>query len=151
MLDLGSFASVLYFFVPAYLANMSPVLVRGHFEALAKPIDCGRELGGKRILGDHKTWRGLLAAVVTGVLVFEVQRLPYQCGVATSLASIDYAAHPVLPGFLMGFLATIGVSLRTEAPQGAAEEHVEVWRVVGNCSWDPGESNSRLPGPHSED
>jgi CDP-2,3-bis-(O-geranylgeranyl)-sn-glycerol synthase len=113
MLDLGSFASALYFFVPAYLANMSPVLVRGHFEALAKPIDCGRELGGKRILGDHKTWRGLLAAVVTGVLVFEVQRLLYQFGVATSLASIDYAAHPVLPGFLMGLGTGVGDAVKS--------------------------------------
>ena len=50
---------VLYFFLPAYVANMSPVLVRGRFKALALPIDGGRWLWGKRILGDHKTWRGL--------------------------------------------------------------------------------------------
>lgn len=49
---------VLYFFVPAYLANMSPVLVRGWFPALSTPIDGGRTFRGRRILGDHKTWRG---------------------------------------------------------------------------------------------
>jgi CDP-2,3-bis-(O-geranylgeranyl)-sn-glycerol synthase len=48
---------VLYFFLPAYAANMAPVLVRGRFEALAVPMDGGRSLGGVRILGDHKTWR----------------------------------------------------------------------------------------------
>ena len=32
----------LYFFVPAYVANITPVLVRGRFEGLAKPMLIGR-------------------------------------------------------------------------------------------------------------
>jgi CDP-2,3-bis-(O-geranylgeranyl)-sn-glycerol synthase len=69
---------VLYFFLPAYLANMSPVLIGRRFGALAIPIDGGRTLWGKRILGDHKTWRGLLAGIVAGTLVFELQRSVYE-------------------------------------------------------------------------
>ena len=41
---------VLYFFLPAYVANMAPVLARGHLEMLALPMDAGRSLGGVRIL-----------------------------------------------------------------------------------------------------
>jgi len=42
-------------------------------------------LGGRRILGDPKTWRGLLAGIVVGALVFEAQRLAWQAGFAREL------------------------------------------------------------------
>ena len=63
MIDTHPVLQVCYFFMPAYLANMSPVLVSRWFSALAVPIDGGKTLWGKRILGDHKTWRGLLAGM----------------------------------------------------------------------------------------
>ena len=99
---------VLYFFLPAYLANMSPVLIGRRFSALAIPMDGGRTLWGKRILGDHKTWRGLLAGIIAGTMVFELQRFLYDTGVAQGLALFDYSAHPLLPGLLMGLGAGIG-------------------------------------------
>lgn len=104
---------VLYFFLPAYLANMSPVLVRGRFNVLAVPIDGGRTLWGKRVLGDHKTWRGILAAIVAGTLVFEMQRYVYEAQVARNLALIDYSAHPLLPGLLMGLGAGVGDAVKS--------------------------------------
>jgi CDP-2,3-bis-(O-geranylgeranyl)-sn-glycerol synthase len=105
--------SVLWFFLPAYVANMSPVLVHGHFEALAVPIDGGRSFRGKRIFGDHKTWRGLVAGVLAGVLVFELQRFLYLRGIAASLALFDYGAHPLLPGLLMGLGAGVGDAVKS--------------------------------------
>lgn len=117
---------VLYFFVPAYVANMSPVFVQGRFKALAGPIDGGHTLWGKRILGDHKTWRGLLAGIVAGTLVFELQRLADGAGLLRDLALIDYGAHPVLPGFLMGLGTGVGDAVksffkrRIDIPPGAS-------------------------------
>ena len=113
MLYANGVLQVLYFFLPAYLANMSPVLIRGRFEALAVPIDGGRSLWGKRILGDHKTWRGLLGGIVAGALVLELQRLVYEAGLAQSLALIDYSAHPLLPGLLMGLGAGTGDAVKS--------------------------------------
>jgi CDP-2,3-bis-(O-geranylgeranyl)-sn-glycerol synthase len=110
---LHSVLQVLYFFLPAYLANMSPVLVGRRFSALAIPIDGGQTLRGKRIFGDHKTWRGLLAGIVAGALVFEMQRLAYEAGVARGLALIDYSAHPLLPGLLMGLGAGAGDAVKS--------------------------------------
>lgn len=92
----------LYFFLPGLLANMSPVLIGRRLSALAIPMDDGRTLRGKRILGDHKTWRGLLVGIVAGTLVFELQRLVHEAGVAQALALMDCSAHPLLPGLLMG-------------------------------------------------
>ena len=38
--------------------------------------------------------------------------------------------YEMLPGFVAGFVATIGVSLVTSPPDGAAEEHDAVWQEV---------------------
>jgi len=112
MISAHEVLQVLYFFVPAYLANMSPVLVQDAFRGLATPVDGGRKLGGKRILGDHKTWRGLLAGIVVGTLVFELQRLAHQAGLV-GLSLMDYSAHPVLPGLLMGVGTGVGDAVKS--------------------------------------
>jgi CDP-2,3-bis-(O-geranylgeranyl)-sn-glycerol synthase len=104
---------VLWFFVPSYLANMSPVLVQRWFERLTTPMDGGRSFRGKRILGDHKTWRGLLAGVVVGTGVYELQRLVHAAGLGLGLALIDYADHPLLPGFLMGLGTGVGDAVKS--------------------------------------
>ena len=106
-------AQVLWLFVPAYLANMSPVLVQGWFPRLAGPIDGGRSFGGRRILGDHKTWRGLLAGIVVGLATYELQRLLHLAGFAPGLALLDYADDPVLPGFLMGLGTGVGDAVKS--------------------------------------
>jgi CDP-2,3-bis-(O-geranylgeranyl)-sn-glycerol synthase len=104
---------VLYFFAPAYLGNMAPALVTRWFNVLAVPIDGGRTLGGRPILGDHKTWRGLLAGIVVGALAFEAQWLAYEAGLARRLALLDYSAHPLLPGALMGLGAGVGDAVKS--------------------------------------
>lgn len=105
---------VLYFFVPAYFANLAPVLARGHLEMLAEPIDGGRSWRGRRILGDHKTWRGILVGVVAGVVAFAVQRQAHLAGIAPGLALLDYgSADPLLPGLLLGLGTGIGDAVKS--------------------------------------
>ncbi len=41
--------------------------------------------------------------------------------------------YEMIPGFLAGFLVTIGVSLVTEPPEGAEEEFESVWDTVGRA------------------
>ncbi len=105
---------VLYFFLPAYLANMAPVFARGHLEMLAVPLDGGRSWRGRRILGDHKTWRGIVVGVVAGAVVFAAQRRLYQAGLAHGLALFDYGgADPFMPGVLLGLGAGLGDALKS--------------------------------------
>jgi len=53
----------LWIIIPAYVANASAVLVGG-----GTPIDFGKTYkDGKRILGDGKTWRGLLSGTFIGM------------------------------------------------------------------------------------
>lgn len=103
----------LYFFVPAYLANIAPVLARDHFEFLALPIDGGRSFRGKRLLGDHKTWRGIVAGVVVGAATFAVQILIYRAGLLRSFALLDYADAGLLPGILLGLGTGCGDAVKS--------------------------------------
>ena len=89
----------LYFFLPAYIANMAPVLCK-KIPLLNKPVH-------EKRFGSHKTWRGLIAAVLAGGLVFWLQKIAYGMGFR-SLAVIDYTDFSVLLGFLLGGGAILG-------------------------------------------
>ena len=41
----------------------APVLALDLFKALKRPLDCGATIGGRRIFGDNKTWRGAIFMV----------------------------------------------------------------------------------------
>jgi CDP-2,3-bis-(O-geranylgeranyl)-sn-glycerol synthase len=104
---------VLYCFGPAYAADVAPVLVRGMFEPLAKPLDAGHSFRGRPILGSHKTWRGLVFGVIAGSAAYELQGLLYEFGWLRELALVDYHRQSVLPGLLMGFGAIAGDSIKS--------------------------------------
>ncbi len=70
LLVLVSIALALWFILPAYIANMMPALLHKFFGRYNFPVDFGRNFfDGKRILGDGKTWNGLLAGVLAGTLM----------------------------------------------------------------------------------
>jgi CDP-2,3-bis-(O-geranylgeranyl)-sn-glycerol synthase len=64
-------AQAFLLFLPAGIANMTPVLANKVpvLNRWNTPMDFGRTWRGMRILGDHKTWRGLVAGVFCGALV----------------------------------------------------------------------------------
>ena len=63
MTGLASLVSALWAMLPAYLPNNAAVLFGG-----GPPIDGGRKWGGRRLLGDGKTWRGTAVGVLAGTL-----------------------------------------------------------------------------------
>ncbi len=89
----------LYFFLPAYIANMSPVLFR-KIPFLEKPIS-------EKYFGSHKTWRGLIVAVIMGIIIFGLQKIAYTLGF-TQLALIDYSDYSLLVGLFLGAGAILG-------------------------------------------
>ena len=103
----------LWFFVPAFLANMAPVLVQGHLAWLDRPLDGGRLLHGRRILGAHKTWRGIVAGVVVGLGAVASQRLLYDAGWLRSLAPIDYGSTTLGLGLCLGLGTGVGDAVKS--------------------------------------
>jgi CDP-2,3-bis-(O-geranylgeranyl)-sn-glycerol synthase len=55
---------------PPYVANATPVLARRVFRGRLHPVDLNRVfIDGRRVLGDGKTYEGLVMGVVLGTLV----------------------------------------------------------------------------------
>ena len=54
-------ATALWAMLPAYVPNNAAVLGSG-----GRPINGGRTWGGRRVLGDGKTWRGTLVGTAAG-------------------------------------------------------------------------------------
>ncbi|MDA1197195.1 MAG: CDP-2,3-bis-(O-geranylgeranyl)-sn-glycerol synthase [Nanoarchaeota archaeon] len=99
--------SAIYFMLPAYFANMAPVIVKNGFSFLAVPIDGGRLIRGKPVLGAHKTWRGFIFAVVFGIVTAFIQHLLSDIPWFSSLSIVSYDSWLVW-GMLLGSGAIIG-------------------------------------------
>lgn len=101
----------LWFFAPAGVANASPIIA-AKLSLIRKwdaPIDFGKKFRGKRLLGDHKTWRGLFVGMVMATLVLWLQYgLVMHFNWARSITTqVDYKTLPVLilgPLFGLGAL-----------------------------------------------
>ena len=71
--------AALLFFLPAGVSNMTPVLSK-HIPVLRSwntPLDFGYSWRGVRLLGQNKTWRGLLTGIVAGTLTGAVVQQAY--------------------------------------------------------------------------
>jgi len=76
-------AETIYIFLPAYLANATPVLLGG-----GGPLDGGRTWrDGEPLLGDHKTVRGTISGLAAGTLTGILQGVPLR-GVLLAVGAI---------------------------------------------------------------
>jgi CDP-2,3-bis-(O-geranylgeranyl)-sn-glycerol synthase len=115
-MDLILFA--LWFFLPAGLANSSPVFANKVpiLNKLGMPIDGGRTFRGKRVFGDHKTVRGFIVGVLTGFVVALIQMLLFNnfSWFVEVSGSINYSQPLVLLlGAALGFGALAGDAIKS--------------------------------------
>jgi CDP-2,3-bis-(O-geranylgeranyl)-sn-glycerol synthase len=98
-----SLLEAVWFILPAYIANSMAINVSGIplLKGYSTPIDFGRSWRGKRILGDGKTWRGLIGGTASAVLCAILQEQFQPAGL--------YIMTPFV-GFLLGFGALFGDS-----------------------------------------
>ncbi|MEM3556107.1 MAG: CDP-2,3-bis-(O-geranylgeranyl)-sn-glycerol synthase [Candidatus Micrarchaeia archaeon] len=93
------FLQLLLFILPAYVANAAPVLFGGGL-----PVDFGKKfIDGERILGDGKTWRGLLAGLSFGSITGILEQLLCSHSVLSSNLCLNF-----LP---LGFTLSLGAML----------------------------------------
>lgn len=113
MVDLIIFA--LWFFLPAGYANAAPVFgSKIHLlDFLNKPIDAGRKWHGKRILGDHKTWRGLIFGTLIGILTAILQVVALKLTGWQIEGSFTDLSTAAIGGGLLGFGALSGDAVKS--------------------------------------
>ncbi len=91
-----SILELLYLMLPAYFANMAPVFVRRI--PWNAPMDFGFSLGGIRLFGANKTWKGFVAGIVLALMA----------GLAMAVVYWPFAFSPLLWSLLAGSGALIG-------------------------------------------
>ena len=99
--------SSLYYFLPAYLANMAPVIFK-KVNPLKTPVDFNKKFKGQPIFGNHKTWGGFIIATLIGLKTFYLQTLLYQFPFFQKYSLINYSEYSLLLGLLLGFGAIFG-------------------------------------------
>ncbi len=121
----------LWLFLPAYVANMSPVFSSKLLRKWNTPIDFrAMHKDGKRVLGDGKTWRGLLVGgLIAGVTAVLMARFPLwvlpdlDFGLAAGSSLYDV----FLFGFMMGFGALLGDAVESYAKRRRNLERGAAW------------------------
>jgi len=113
----------LWLFLPAMLPNSAAVVFGG-----GTPVDFGRSLNGKRILGDGKTWRGFfgggMAGVVLGIIligisfIFDKDGLWGYMSIWTGIGVVICLSFGSLLGDMMGSFIKrrIGIERGKKAP-----------------------------------
>jgi CDP-2,3-bis-(O-geranylgeranyl)-sn-glycerol synthase len=116
---LATLLTALWAMLPAYVPNNAAVLAGG-----GAPIDGGRTWGGRRVLGDGKTWRGTLVGTLAGAgLALALNAVvPAASGAAgVDLPSFPLAAALALPaGAMLGDVLASFLKRRTGRERGAA-------------------------------
>jgi CDP-2,3-bis-(O-geranylgeranyl)-sn-glycerol synthase len=82
--DLLWWAETIYMYLPAYIANATPVVLGG-----GTPLDGGRSwIDGEPLFGDHKTVRGTVSGLAVGILIGVLQLEPLR-GALLSVGTIS--------------------------------------------------------------
>lgn len=116
---MGPFVVVqaLWLFLPGYVANMAPVFAMRLFPRWNARIDKGRTWrDGRPLLGPGKTWRGVVAACLAGILVAALQSRVRVAGFDVNdfgATEPGGAAVPVLLGLALGFGAVAGDAIKS--------------------------------------
>ena len=108
MLDL--IIKAFYFVLPAYLANMAPVIFNKLkiLKFFNQPIDGGRKIGSQFIFGSSKTWRGLIAGAIFSLMVVSLQAWLYGYVFFYNISIINYQNNFILFGLVGGWGALLG-------------------------------------------
>ena len=124
------FLSVLFLFLPAGLANLVPPFAAIYLPKYDQPMDFGKTFKGKRILGDHKTFRGLVTGMLMAELLFLLQIYLFDTQpFFKSLSLINYDSTSIFFGLALGFGALAGDAIKSFVKRQI--------NIVPGASWFP--------------
>ena len=128
---------LLWFMLPAYIANILPGGFKSKLKFLAIPVDFGKKFRGKRITGNHKTLRGFIVGSLGAAITGWFQQLLYNhSSFLHSISILDYNnVNAVLLGFLMGFGALFGDSLKSFFKRQRGIPPGERWLPFDQVDW----------------
>jgi len=131
-----SFFIVLWIMMPAYLANTIAVLTGGKY-----PIDQGRiHSDGNRILGDGKTWSGLIGGTLGGVFIgyLQINIGGVLIKALSGTQNVDFwGENPIIVFFILSFGALFGdmtasfIKRRSQLKRGDKSPLLDMFDFIG--------------------
>ncbi|MGM5484887.1 MAG: CDP-archaeol synthase [Nanobdellota archaeon] len=112
----------LLFLIPAAFANMAPVFFR-KVPFLNWPVDLGKKFNGRRIFGDNKTYRGLLAGILVAYLIAYLQ------------STLGFFEYPLYTSILLGLGALLGDLSSSFIKRQAGKKPGERMIVLDQLDW----------------
>ncbi len=116
---------VIYFLLPAYFANMAPVICK-KINFLNIPMDFGLNFRGKPLFGKHKTYRGLFFGILFGIIIAFIQYKLTAITFFKGISVVDYGSWLVI-GTLLGAGAIIGDLVKSFFKRRAGIEPGKPW------------------------
>jgi CDP-2,3-bis-(O-geranylgeranyl)-sn-glycerol synthase len=98
---LAVLAQAIWAMLPAYVPNNVAVLAGG-----GRPIDAGRTMGGRRLLGDGKTWRGTIVGTAAGTAL--AVGLDALAPTASAALGVGLTGFPLAGGLALALGAMLG-------------------------------------------
>ena len=86
-----------YLMLPAYFANMAPVIVK-KINLFVLPIDFNTQMNNKPVLGKNKTFRGFIFGVIFSIIIVYVQFLLYNIDFFKNISFFNPAVIDVVVG-----------------------------------------------------
>ncbi|MCB1672803.1 MAG: CDP-archaeol synthase [Gammaproteobacteria bacterium] len=106
--------NVLWFLIPAGVANLIPPIAARVMPNWSTPLDFGLHWRGRQLLGSHKTVRGLVIGTLMGALAHQVQvLLAHQSASLADLAVSPQFYQYWWLGAWLGFTALLGDALKS--------------------------------------
>ena len=101
----------IYLMLPAYAAIIMPVFAR-KIDFLDVPVDLGKKIRGKLLIGKNKTLRGYFFGVLAAAIIAWIQMMLHPF--PGNICIIDYSSSSVLGlGSLLGFFALLGDTIKS--------------------------------------
>lgn len=129
----------IWFFLPAGLANMTPVLTAQikQLDFLDKPIDFGWSLGKHRIFGDNKTIRGLVTGYLATLVLVLLQIWLYNnWSFVKEYSLLDYnTTNPLIMTAVFTFGALGGDALESFFKRRVGVKPGESWFPFDQLDW----------------
>ena len=124
---------LIWFFLPAIFANMSPVIFQ-KVSFLNYPIDFNIKFYNKPLLGKNKTYRGFFFGILIAILTISIQKILYPHMINFSLINYN-GVNIYLLGFLLGFGALFGDSLKSFAKRRFNIKPGKPWIPFDQIDW----------------
>lgn len=121
-----------WIFLPAGVANMSPVFV-SRLPLLKKwdtPLDFGKKWRGKRLLGNNKTWRGVVFGSLIGTITAVIE-------FTLLVGKLNWLSFIIIAwgGLLLGTGALVGDALESFIKRRVGVKAGQSWFPFDQCDF----------------